>query len=68
MKLFMPYCPDCKRRLQRRGAIDTHLPIQQIKWLYRCGGCMEEFIYHPFEAKVQPKQVWDEMRSRTEPS
>ena len=46
----------------------THLPIQQIKWLYRCGGCMEEFIYHPFEARLEPKQEWDEMRSCTKPS
>jgi rRNA maturation endonuclease Nob1 len=48
--------------LQRRRALDTHLPIQQIKWLYRCGGCMEEFVYHPFDAKVEPKEEWAAMQ------
>jgi hypothetical protein len=56
MKPFMPYCPDCKRRLRRRHAIDTHLPIQQIKWLYSCGGCFCEFVYYPLEATLEPKQ------------
>lgn len=59
MKHFMPYCPDCKRRLRRKQALDAHLPIPQIKWLYSCGGCFEEFVYHPFEAKVQPKEEWE---------
>lgn len=53
----MPYCPDCKWRLRRKHAIDTDLPIQQIKWLYSCGGCFCEFVYHPLEARLEPKQA-----------
>jgi hypothetical protein len=52
----MPYCPDGKRRLRRRHALDTHLPIQQTKWVYSCGGCFCELVYHPMGPRPERKQ------------
>jgi hypothetical protein len=49
--------------MREMQAIDTHLSIQQIKCLYSCGECFWEFVYHPLEARLKPKQKWDAMRS-----
>jgi hypothetical protein len=52
MTPFRLSCPGCKKRLRRLRAVDWHLPIEQIKWLFVCGHCTKGWLYHPLEWKV----------------
>jgi hypothetical protein len=49
MSGFRLSCPDCKARLSRQHAVDWHLPIEQIKWLYLCKKCQRRWIYYPLQ-------------------
>jgi hypothetical protein len=49
MTPFRLSCPDCKKRLRRLRAVDWHLPIEQIKWLYICRHCSKGWKVMEYE-------------------